>query len=742
MGAIPLIRADFSAPKPSQQMALPSLPSGDPVLSGLHGYIRTCFEQAKSHRMNSGVDNRLLAALRAIRGEYDPDTLNDIRAFGGSEVYARITAGKVRSCAALLREVYNTVDRPWAASVTPVPTTPGPEVDQLVRERLQAEALQMQAAIQQMAQQAQQLAAAAQAAMEQGNPEGEQMQAAAAQAAQMVEQMASGLNEQALRERATTLRDEISQMRKKKAADEMHQREDILDDILTEGGFYRALWLFLGDIAAFPIAIIKGPVTQMQNKLRWGDDGKPSVEEVPAPVWSHCSPFDVFFAPWSQDVDDGYVIHRERVTRDVVSRLRNLRNYSADAIDKILSNWGSHNCSWYDHTESERADLERRVSDTNSFNRDPRAATMPMLSFYGSVPREHLISWGAPEETLPPGDPNVFAYLLGGEVIGVTTNPHPMGRQPFYTDSFERVAGSVYGHGIPDLLDDIQAVGSATLRAVTNNLSMSSGPMVWINEDRMVENDANGVKIHPWKIFRFTDPNSSAGGGSEKPMEFFQPNNNAEQLFNVFERLQVMADEVSTIPRYMQGNGQGVGGAGRTAAGLSMLMEAGGRTIKQTVGSIDSNVMERVITDLNVYLSLTRPDMIKGGDISITARGATELMQKETLRMRRLEFLNITNNPVDMQIVGAEGRFHLLRELARDLQLPVRDSISFTEEEMNKLTELMKAQMLQQLSGGGANGNTPPPGGGNPDPQGQQQNHPKQQPSAGVARGPDMNPGR
>src|SRR5690606_23823584 len=103
---------------------------------------------------------------------------------------------------------------------------------------------------------------------------------------------------------------------------------------------------------------------------------------------------------------------------------------------------------------------------------------------------------------------------------------------------------------------------------------------------------------------------------------------------------------------------------------------------------------------------------------------------------------NITNNPVDMQIVGAEGRFTLLRELARDLQLPVRDSISFTEEEMAQLTQMMKQQMFQQGAGAGPNGNAPPPGGGNPNPGGQPQNHPNQQPQGQTVRGQDMSPGR
>src|SRR5690606_21553879 len=88
-------------------------------------------------------------------------------------------------------------------------------------------------------------------------------------------------------------------------------------------------------------------------------------------------------------------------------------------------------------------------------------------------------------------DVNIFAYLVGGEVVGVSINPHPTGRLPFYSDCFERVPGSCYGNAIPDLIADVQSVGNAALRALVNNLSIASGPMGWINEDRLASNDPN-----------------------------------------------------------------------------------------------------------------------------------------------------------------------------------------------------------------------------------------------------------
>ena len=670
MAALSFLRPDFGPPPAEVQ---PPAPADNQITTGLAAYIRDCYRAAADNRRNLGVDDRMMSAMRALRGEYDAQTLSAIKEFGGSEVYARVTATKVRTCAAMLREIYTATDKSWGLTPTPDPQLAGPSLDEAVREVLYAEVAEVHAAT--------------------GQPP----------------------PPEALKQRASTLRDELLQKRRKVAADALHAREAVIEDVLWEGGFHESLWAFLGDIATFPCATIKGPIVRNKNVLVW-EGNRPTTARRAQPSWARCSPFDVYFAPWSQTPQDGYVVHRERTSRSALESMKGLPNYNDAAIDRVLANWGPSSCEWYDYNESELAELEQRESAVSPMYSDKTQRPMAMLSFYGAVSRDLLVAWGVPEAQLPAGipDASVFAYLVGNEVIGVTMNPHPTGRLPFYTDSFERIPGSCYGNAIPDLLDDVQSVGNAALRAVVNNLAIASGPMGWLNEDRLAENDPNAKKLWPWKMWSFNDPMSSAST-SEKPMDFFQPNNNVAELFGVYQQMLNMADELSSIPRYMHGSGAQVGGAGRTASGLSMLMDAANRTIKQTVSSIDTNIIESIVEDVNVYLALTRPDVVMEGDISVKARGAVELMQKETLRMRRLEFLQLTNNPIDQQLVGVEGRFNLLKELARDLGLPTMDTLAISEDQAAAISQAMLQQAMMVAAGGGATGNAPPPGGGNPD---------------------------
>jgi len=656
-----------------QALPMPAAAPADPF-PGLGGYVRKCFEAAKTSRQTNKVDDRMLAALRAMRGEYDAATLAAIKEFGGSEVYARITASKVRGVGALLREIYTSTDRPYALEPSPVPTLPGEDAMTAVETLVQAEVTEAEA-------------------------------------------MGTPVPEEMIAKRRSDLRAQILEAQHKLAMDALRSREAAIDDILWEGNFYTALWDFLGDVACFPFAVLKGPVVRMQSVMRW-ENGVPTSVQQPTMQWERCSPFDVFFAPWAQNPHDGYIIHRYPISPVALRALRDLPNYSAAKIDEVLELNPDGMGEWFDYTESERADYEQRDSRPLGDQSGSSSKPYPMIELHDTIKGQLLVDWGMTAEQVP--DPGGYfdctVYMVGGHVVGVRKNPHPTGRKPFYVDSFERVPGSPYGHGINDLIDDIQSVANATLRALCNNLAIASGPMGFVNEDQLAENDQNATRLWPWKMFRTTD---SMMGSTVKPVEFFQPNSNAAELLGVYERFAQMADEMSSLPRYMQGNAAGSGGAARTASGLSMLMEASNRTIKQTVASIDQNVIEQAVQDLNVYLALTRPDIVIEGDLSVRARGAVELVQRETLRMRRLEFLQITANPMDAQLVGLSGRQTILKEIARDLGLPTAQTLP------NDAKALEAAQQAaMQMPPGGQGGG---PSAGNP--------------AQGVARPAANNPG-
>jgi hypothetical protein len=198
--------------------------------------------------------------------------------------------------------------------------------------------------------------------------------------------------------------------------------------------------------------------------------------------------------------------------------------------------------------------------------------------------------------------------------------------------------------------------------------------------------------MHPWKIWQVTnDP----VGSSAPAVRFTQPEDNANTLMAVYEKFSKLADDHSGIPAYMYGD-LNVQGAGRTSSGLSMLMGAAGKGIRQVVGHIDADVIKPVVQRQFVYNMRYDEDESIKGDAQVVARGAINLAVKETVNVRRIEFLNATANQIDMEIVGKDGRAAILREIAKGLQMPVDDIVPSREKASVMGAVAARAQAAQQ----------------------------------------------
>ena len=289
-------------------------------------------------------------------------------------------------------------------------------------------------------------------------------------------------------------------------------------------------------------------------------------------------------------------------------------------------------------------------------------------------------------------------WLVNNIVIRAVLNYDPLARKPYYLTSYEAKPGAVDGKGVTDLCRDSQAMVNATARALANNMGISSGPQVGVNISRLPTGE-DISDMHPWKIWQFQ---SSEYNDGSQPLQFFQPNSNANELMAVFEKFSERADEDTMIPKYMTGGH--TPGASRTSSGLSMLISNAGKGIKQVISNIDQNVIipaiERLYHDNLRYSE--DPDLV--GDVNINARGASSLVVKEAEAIRRNEFLQLVlNSPVAQQIVGMDGAAELLREAATNLNtnpdriVPDRQRMTQMQQQQQVIQQLQ--QQLAMMSG-------------------------------------------
>lgn len=642
--------AQLNAAIKKQDEAAAAKPLDEVVASSLASHIRTEFETFKLHRNMAGAgwSQRLLDCLRVFNGQYDADKLNQIKQFGGSDVYARLISMKCRGASSLLRDVYLGNERPWGLEPPDDPDVP-PEIVASISQLVGVEA-QTQA------------------------------QAGAPVDATMI------------RDRTFSLMEAARQAAKKRAAAQARVAEDKIDEILTEGKFYEALAAFLVDIPLFPFACIKGPVVKIVPTVEW-TKSKPTITQKPRLFWQRVSPFDVWWTSGVADIEDAAVIERTRVTRADLNDLLDLPGYNVEEIRAVLDEYGRGglNEDW-DTTDAERAVQESRENPNMN-----RSGLITCLEYHGNVQGRMLREYGMSKKEIPDEmrDYMVQAWLIGRHVIKTQFSPSPRKRHPYFITSFEKVPGTPVGNALPDILADIQEVANATLRSLVNNLSISSGPQVVVNTDRLSP-DEDGEELYPWKRWRVTSDPMGNNSSTQKPIDFFQPNSNAGELLQVYQKFSDLADELSAIPKYLSGGASG--GAGRTASGLAMLMGNASKILQTVAANIDRDVLQGLLSSLFDMIMLTDTSGMLTGEEEVRVRGVAVAMQRETERSRQIEFLTATANPIDASIIGIDGRAAVLRKVA--------DSIGMAGEEIvpseEKLKEKQKQAQAQAMAQAGA----------------------------------------
>jgi hypothetical protein len=784
----------------------------------LAGFVTDQYTLMRRHRdtVGRGWSDRLLASLRAFNGIYDTNVIQEIKRFGGSNVYARIIAMKCRGTSALLRDVYLGTDKPWGLEPSSDPDVPdevvqaiAQHIGEVVTQQIEAH---FDAAKAQVAHQIGTAAAQAAGARQGVSPTFTDA-AIPSQASGPSQGMHTGAippgaapppgqgagmppppppvplpDPNNVRDIYDLMMSDARDEAKRKANDQCKVAQDKLEELLAMGGFYTALAEFLVDLPMFPYACLKGPTVRIKTQVKWTKDvspfpansnspssalpgnpstdlpmpnsppspdgtpsvggafglvgaggvtpgvspggngqgspttgqpiapqkqapqlAKPIVQDVPVLCWERVSPFDIYWTPGVADIADANIIQRSRLTRAEINTLLDLPGFITDEVRAVLDEYGRGGLvdNW-DQTDSERAILEGRE--------DPRfnqSGLIACLEFQGNAQGRFLLDLGMDPSEIPDPLRDYFcnAWLIGRHIIKVQLIPSPRKRHQYYITSFEKVPGNPSGNGLPDLLADVSSVANATLRALVNNLSISSGPQVVVNDDRLGDGE-NGEDMYPWKRWHVkSDP---FGNNTEKAIEFFSPASNANELLAVYQAFSAMADEASAIPKFMTGSPPS-GGLGRTASGLSMLMQNSSKILQTVASNVDIDVIDPVINALLDMVMLTDQTGLLTGEEKVRVLGVQVAQQRETQRARQLEFLQLTANPIDMAIIGPKGRAQVLRSVSTEIGLP-GENIVPSEADLDKQQQQAAMVAASQGQPGHApmGGPPVPPGQGGP----------------------------
>ena len=630
------------------------------VISGLAGFIRSFYNDAKDARQV--VEQEMIEAMLARRGEYTNDKKNQIREQRQPAIYMMLAASKMRQIESLLRDtlIGTGAEKPWTMRPTPVPDLPPSMVA---------------AAVTQLTMEIQQ------AAMTGFPPSVE-----------------------AAQERLRQIKKELQPLLMELAQEKADNMERKMEDQLLEGGFMRALDEFITDLATFKTAFIAGPLVRRKPQLGWTQMGTLEVRQEFVLEWERVDPFDIFPARWAADLQRDPFIRKHRLSRSKLNQFIGVEGFSEPSIRRVLELYDRNGL-----TEWQSIDIQKATAEGKQPSNMTSTGLIDALQSWGSASGRMLIEWGLDPAQVPDPDKEyeIEAWLVGPHVIKAVLNGDPLARRPVYHHSFQTIPGSLWGNAPYDLMRDCQDMCNAAARALAANMGIASGPQAAILANRIPAGE-EVTEMFPWKIWQFE---SDPMGSTAAPITFFQPNSNANELMTVYERFALLADEYTGIPRYMAGFNGGEGGAGRTASGISMMITNASKVIKQVLGGIDVNVLQLALERLYYHNMMYSDDEDLKGDVKIVARGAASLITKEAAQVRNNEMLQVAlNSPIAQQIMGIEGVAELLRGAVKTLDhnpdrvvppLPV-------------LKQRMAEQQMAAIAAAGAQpGGTPEePGGG------------------------------
>ena len=153
----------------------------------------------------------------------------------------------------------------------------------------------------------------------------------------------------------------------------------------------------------------------------------------------------------------------------------------------------------------------------------------------------------------------------------------------------------------------------------------------------------------------------------------------------LFDKARQLADESTGLPSFAHGQ-TGISGVGRTASGISMLMNAASGSIKTVIKNVDDYLLRPLGEGFFRFNMQFDFDPEIKGDLEVKARGTESLMANEVRSQRLMQFLQIASNPS----LAPFAKFqYVISEIAKSMDLDP-DKVTNNMSEAALQAELMK----------------------------------------------------
>lgn len=409
------------------------------------------------------------------------------------------------------------------------------------------------------------------------------------------------------------------------AADKAEGMSAAIEEQLDDSQYTTLCWKAMRDRVVLGTGILKGPASvgkqvRTYQQLAGSSTWVPELTVDYSPELKYISPW--FFFP---DAEGNDPIELHTLTPLELKKLMQHEGFRKEAIECVLENSPEEykDMSWSDFS---------KLSDTNNALFKGKYI---VLEYQGPITRSQLDTLGI-EPCYDSKNDEYYGevWVCEGQVLRIELESIEASfRPPYYVSVWEKDPASVFGYGVPLMMEDAQRVVNETWHMILDNSYMSSGSQVAMHK-HMVE-PANGAwELGPGQIWYLTDPGASAA----EAIQFFNVPNNTNMLIPVLQLAQGFAEEESTIPLITAGLNSPQ--TADSATGQLVIQQASTTLLDFMSEEWDSNITEPVIEAWYAWNMQNNDNPDIKGQFSVDVRTSSQYKNKQ-VHIRDLEKLSV-----------------------------------------------------------------------------------------------------
>lgn len=439
--------------------------------------------------------------------------------------------------------------------------------------------------------------------------------------------------------------------------------ESEIDDQFSEANFGKKCRDVIRDACLFGTGILKGPVTSNKTMHKWGPtmvgpaQGTWVRAEVldPRPDFLRIDPWNFFPDMGAATVEDAeFFFERHLLTQKELRKLAKVRGFHADAIRDLLKEDGLTG-----ETPPYLAQL-REISGVGAGRESPKYT---VWEYHGLLEKEELLNLCActGKEDLqevfaedPLHEIPVILWFCQGKLLKFAEHPLDS-KEPLYAVfNLERNHDSIFGNGVPQMMQDSQSSLNAAWRMILDNAGHSAMPQIVVDRKNLKPVDRSW-QVKPGKMWEKT----GHGQPGNAAFEMFHVTGQQNELAQIVQMAAKFADDETSLPLVAQG--ESATHQTTTAHGMSMLMNSVNVIFRRVVKDYDDTLTIPVVRRAYEWnMQFSDKDEIKG-DFSVDARGSSVLLVKEMQSQNLMNVLvQFSAHPVLGNLIKTPALFRKL----------------------------------------------------------------------------------